>query len=90
MDSLLMAPRFIESKEDSNICFKVEGERPMMLLLYFDDLFLTVKEERIKYARRILAFEFEIKDLGIMHYFLDMEVWKSANGISLGKGKYAV
>ena len=26
----------------------------------------------------------------MMHYFLGMEVWKSADGISLGKWKYAV
>ena len=25
-----------------------------------------------------------------MHYFLGMEVWQTADGISLGKGKYAV
>ena len=31
-----------------------------------------------------------MKDLGMMHYFLGMEVWKSADGISLGQGKYAV
>ena len=30
------------------------------------------------------------KDLGMMHYFLGMEVWQSANGIFLGQGKYAV
>ena len=45
----------------------------MMLLLYVDDLFLTGKEELIKDARRRLATEFEMKDLGIMHYFLGME-----------------
>ena len=26
----------------------------------------------------------------MMHYFLDMEVWQNADGISLGQGKYAV
>ena len=31
-----------------------------------------------------------MKDLGIMHYFLGMEVWESADRISLGQGKYAV
>ena len=31
-----------------------------------------------------------MKDLGMMHYFLGMEVWHSADGISLGKWKYAV
>ena len=31
-----------------------------------------------------------MKDLGMMHYFLGMEVWQSADGIFLGQGKYAV
>ena len=66
---------FTESKADSNLCFKVEGGRPVMLLLYVDDLFLTGKEELIKGARRRLATEFEMKDLDMMHYFLGMEVW---------------
>ena len=29
---------FTKSKEDSNLCFKVEGGRPMMLLLYVDPI----------------------------------------------------
>ena len=31
-----------------------------------------------------------MKDLGMMHYFIGMEVWQSADGSSLGKKKYAV
>ena len=31
-----------------------------------------------------------MKDLGMMHYLLGMEVWKNADGIFLGQGKYAV
>ena len=31
-----------------------------------------------------------MKDLGMMHYFLGMEVWKNVDGISLGQGKYVV
>ena len=46
-----------------------------MLLLYVDDLFLTIDEEIIKYARRRLTTEFEMKYLGMTHYFLGMEVW---------------
>ena len=30
---------FTESKVDSNLCFKVEGERPLILLLCVDALF---------------------------------------------------
>ena len=38
----------------------------MMLLLYDNDLFLKSKEELIKYARRRLAIEFDIKELGMV------------------------
>ena len=76
---------FTESKENSKICFKVEGGRLVMLLLYVDDLFLTGKEELFKYARRRLSTEFKMKDLRIMHYFLGMEVWKKANDIFIGQ-----
>ena len=31
-----------------------------------------------------------MKDLGMMHYFLGMEVWRNVDGISLGQGKYTV
>ena len=62
----------------------------MMLLLYVDDLSLTKKVELIKVARRRLATEFEMKYLGMVHYFIDMEVWQSVNGISIGQGKYIV
>ena len=61
---------FTESKEDSKLFIKIEGERPVMLLLYVDDLFLT------EVARRRLATKFEMKDLDMMHYFLVMEVCK--------------
>ena len=55
-----------------------------MLLSYVNDMFLTGKDELFKVARRRLVAEFEMKDLDMMHYFLGMEVWKSADGISLG------
>ena len=31
-----------------------------------------------------------MKYLGMMHYFIVMEVWQSTDGIFLGQGKYAV
>ena len=55
-----------------------------------DDLFVTGMDELIADTKRKLAAEFEMKDLGMMHYFLGMEVWQNADGIFLGQGKYAV
>ena len=59
-----------------------------MLLLY--DLFVTGMDGLIADTKRKFVVEFEMKDLGMMHYFLGMEMWQSADGISLGQGKYAV
>ena len=57
-----------------------------MLLLYVDDLFVIGMDGLIADMKRKLDAEFEMKDLGMMHYFLGMEVWQSTNGIFLGKG----
>ena len=75
IDKFLMRLGFTKSKEYSKFYFKVEGGRPMILLLYVDDLFLTGELELIKDARRKISIEFEMKYLGMMHYFLGMEVW---------------
>ena len=47
----------------------------MILLLYVDDLFVTGTDGLITDMKRNIATEFEMKDLGMMHYFLGMEVW---------------
>ena len=90
IDNFLSSLGFTKSKVDSNLYYKVEDGNPMMLLLYVDDLFVTDMDGLIADTKRKLAAEFEIKELGMMHYFLGMELWQSADGISLRQGKYAV
>ena len=70
-----MSLGFIKSKVDSNLYFKVEGRRSMIILIYVDDLFLTGENELIADAKRRLVTEIDMKYLGMMHYFLGMEVW---------------
>ena len=81
---------FTKSKADSNLYYKVEDGNPVMLLLYVDDLFVTGTNGLIADTKRNLAIEFKMKDMGMMHYFLGMEVWQNVDGISLGQGKYVV
>ena len=90
IDGFLSSFNFTKSKVDSNLYYKVEDGNPVMLLLYVDDLFVTREDGIIVDTRRNLAIEFEMKHLGMMHYFLGMEVWQNADGISLKQGKYAV
>ena len=70
-------------------CIKVVHNHVLILVLYVDDLFLTGDEQLIDQCKRELTFEFEMKDLGLMHYFLGLEVWQKPGEIFLTQGKYA-
>ena len=39
-------------------------------------------------SKKKIAEQFEMKDLGLMHYFLGLGVWQSSEGIFLNQGKY--
>ena len=66
---------FTKSKADPNLYYKVEEGNPMILLLYVVDLFVTCEDGLIDDTKRKLATKFKMKDLGMMYYFLGMEVW---------------
>ena len=62
---------FNKSVDDPNLYYHIVGDESLILVLYVDNLFLTSSENLIVECKRALAFEFKMKDLGIMHYFLD-------------------
>eukprot|EP00253_Pinus_taeda_P004591 PITA_04591 len=55
--------------------------RPLLLLQGDDEL--------IKSCKKDLVGEFEMKDMGLMHYFLGMEVWQRDREVFVYQGKYA-
>jgi len=65
---------FTRSEVDLNLYFKVENDRPFILVLYVVDLFLTGAYPLIHQYKRELVSEFDMKDPGLMHYFLGLEV----------------
>jgi hypothetical protein len=81
---------FTKSKVVSNLYLKVMNDEPVMLPLYVDDVFLTDEEKLITDCKKNLAAEFEMKDLGLMNYFLGLEAWHNPKKIFLNQGKYAV
>ena len=66
---------FQPSEADHNLYF-LSSEVALILVLYVDDFFLTGDERLIHDCKSNLAVEFEMKDLGLMHYFLCLEVWQ--------------
>lgn len=90
IDSYLIKLGFTRSSADPNLYFKTVQGIPLILVLYVDDLFLTGGEPLILQCKRELASEFEMKDLGLMHYFMGLEVWQRLDEIYLSQGKYVV
>eukprot|EP00253_Pinus_taeda_P018123 PITA_18123 len=84
-----VARDFSQKEVDPNLYFKVENKRPLILVLYVDDLFLTRADPLIYQCKRELASKFEM-DLGLMHYFLGLEVWQKPGELFLSQGKYIV
>ena len=72
---------FTKSVVDSNLYYKVVDGESLILVLYVDDLLLTGAEKLIAWCKRELTSYFEMKDLGLMHYFLGLEVWWCTNKI---------
>ena len=62
---------FQKSEADPNLYFIIVGDDPIILLLYVDDLFITGDERPIAVCKRDLASEYEMTDIGLMHYFWD-------------------
>ena len=83
VDSFLTSMGFTNSKVDPNLYMKIMDDEPVIPLLYVFGLFLTRNEKQIKDFKKKLVEEFEMKDLGLMHYFLGLEVWKSPDVIFL-------
>jgi hypothetical protein len=62
----------------------VAGEDPLIVLLYVDDIFITGVERLITSCNESLASKFEMIDIGLMHYFLGLEVWRDPRHIFMG------
>ena len=90
INNFLMSLGFTKSKVDSNFYYKVVDGDQVILLLYVDALCLTGEDNLILDSKRNLAAKFEMKDLGMMHYFLGLEVWQKPGEIVLSQGMYAM
>jgi hypothetical protein len=90
MDGFMMSLGFNKSVVDSNLYYHIDGNECLILVLYVDDFFLTGSERLIVECKQALTVKFEMKDLGLMHYFLGLEVWQRTDEIFLSRGKYTM
>ena len=62
----------------------MERGRTTVIVLYVDDLILTGdNNEFIKKTKASLELEFEMTDMGLLHFFLGLEIWQGKQGTFL-------
>lgn len=76
---------FQKSDADPNLYFILVGDDPLILVLYLDDSFIIGEDSLIQHCKRDLASEFDMTDMGLMDYFLGLEVWQEDGHIFVGR-----
>ena len=75
-----------KNNSDHTLSLKSNKEGITALIMYVDDMIVTGNDlEKKKALQSHLAREFEMKDLGYLKYFLDIEVSKLKEGIFLSQ-----
>eukprot|EP00253_Pinus_taeda_P034512 PITA_34512 len=86
MDSFLSESGFSRCHSDNTVYTKKVGKSLIILVLYVDDLILTVViPNLINHVKSSLKKKFEMTDLGHLYYFLGLQVLQSKEGIFLSQ-----
>ena len=90
MDSFLLDTGFSRCLSDPNVYTNKVGNHLIILVLYVDDLILTGSDPKLlTHVKSSLEQNFEMSNLGHLHYFLGLQVLKTKEGIFLSQSKYA-
>lgn len=91
LDQVLRKLRFRKCSKESSVYRREDKDTLLIIAIYVDDLFVTgnsVKE--IKEFKRSMSQQFEMSDLGMLTYYLGMEVEQSPRGITIKQEAYAL
>ncbi|GJS06724.1 ribonuclease H-like domain-containing protein [Tanacetum coccineum] len=89
LTTALVEHDFEQSKHDYYLYIKQSESVFIALLVYVDDIVVTgnSKKETDDF-KTFLKIKFMIKDLGVLKYFLGIEILENSNGICMSQRKY--
>ncbi|KAL2945484.1 Retrovirus-related Pol polyprotein from transposon TNT 1-94 [Bienertia sinuspersici] len=89
LKEVLIEYSFKQSKSDYSLFTKREGNTFTAILVYVYDLLIASNDENaINDVKSFLSNQFHMKDLGVLRYFLGIEVDRTNDGIFLSQRKY--
>ena len=90
IDANLMAQGFERSQNEHTLYKKVHGDNCVLLVcLYVDDIvYLSSSQALIDEFKHDMHNTFEMKDLGLLNYFLGLQVTQSTDGVFITQKKY--
>ncbi|CAL9009295.1 unnamed protein product, partial [Prunus brigantina] len=90
IDKYFINACFMRSKSEPTLYTKTQGNSDIFIVsLYVDDLMYTENnEEIIQEFQKDMMKAFEMSDLGLMHYFLGIEINQEKDGIFICQKKY--
>jgi Reverse transcriptase (RNA-dependent DNA polymerase) len=79
------------SSVDHSLFVKKIGDTITIILIYVDDIIIIENnQEEIKMVKSKLKEKIDIKDLGLLKYFLRIEIAHSSKGLFISQRKYTL
>ena len=74
MDAYLQKVGFLHSESDDTLYVQIQENNLVILVMYVDDLLITgSNNDHIFQVKQELQISFEITNLGLLHFFLELK-----------------
>ena len=89
IDSYLLENGFEKCEGEPTLYIKEKDGKMLIVVLYVVDVIFTGNDDYlIENFKTVMKDEFEMTDMGLLRYFLGIEVGKNENGIFISQAKY--
>eukprot|EP00253_Pinus_taeda_P022758 PITA_22758 len=89
IDSYLLENGFDKCEREPTIYIKEKDGKILIVVLYVDDVIFTGNDDYlIQNFKAVIKEEFEMTDMGLLRYFLGIEVDQNENGIFMSQARY--